>query len=81
MRAEDVAGLTPAQIAIKYSLPQVPTMMTDVLVPTGTKIQASVANNILHGTHDGGGGVQFQIQVPNGFKINPDWFSKARALQ
>jgi len=65
MRAEDIQGLTPQQIAAKFSLPQVPTMVTDVTVPAGVRLNVSVANgispnvgkNILTGDNFGGGGV------------------------
>lgn len=82
MRAEDIAGLSAQQIASKFSLPQVPNMMTDVAVPRGIKMQGSVANNILLGTNGGGGGVQFQIQsVPNDPIAFSQWFGNARALK
>ena len=79
MRAEDVAGLSAQQIAGKFSLPQVPNMRTDVTIPAGNKMQASVANNILLGTNGGGGGVQFQIQMPVR-DIPPNWFTNERAI-
>lgn len=88
MRAEDIAGLTPAQIASKFSLPQVPTMVTDVTVPAGTKLQVSSANGIspngakglLTGDNAGGGGVQFQIRIPKDEPVPANWFSNARPL-
>ena len=87
MRAEDIAGLTPQQIASKYSLPQVPTMICDVTIPAGTRLNASVANGIspgagrgiFTGDNVGGGGVQFQIQIPTK-NLNPSWFSNGRPL-
>jgi filamentous hemagglutinin len=79
MRAEDIAGLTPNQIAAKYSLPNVPTMVTNVTLPAGTDLRASVANNILLGKNGGGGGVQFEIVLPKE-KINANWFNTPRPL-
>lgn len=77
-RAEDVAGLTPLQIKDKFALSSVPTHITNVNVPAGTQIRASVANGIL-GTH--GGGVQFEILTrpvdPNVFR---GWFTNGRSL-
>jgi hypothetical protein len=80
MRADDVAGLTPSQIASKYSLPQIPDMITEVTIPAGTKMQVSVANNILKGTNGGGGGVQFQLQIPTR-DLPPEWFTNPRQLK
>lgn len=80
MRAEDVAGLTAEQIASKYSLPQIPTMMTDVNVPSGTRLSVSAANNILMGGNDGGGGVQFQILNRPTADVFSNWFTNARPL-
>ncbi|MDR2154138.1 MAG: hypothetical protein LBE78_03805 [Burkholderiaceae bacterium] len=88
MRAEDVAGLTPQQMASKFSLPQVPTEITDVTLPAGIRLDASVANGIspgaakgvFTGDNGGGGGVQFQIQMPDSQRVPNDWFSNSRAL-
>jgi hypothetical protein len=50
-----------------------------VTIPEGTKMQASVGNNILQWPH-GGGGVQFQITVSTGGEIPGTWFSNRREL-
>ena len=76
MRAEDVVGLSAEQIAKKFSLPQVPNMQTDVTIPSGINLQASVASNILKGANGGGGGVQFQVQAT----FDRSWFTNARKL-
>ena len=89
MRAEDVAGLSAQQIASKFSLPQVPTMITDVTVPAGTRLQVSAANGIspnstglMTGGNAGGGGVQFQIQsIPSNPAEFSKWFGNARTLK
>ena len=91
MRAEDIAGLTPQQIASKYSLPQVPTMVTDVTIPAGTKLKVSTANSIspnaskgsLTGDNIGGGGVQFQISRQASTAdadLFKTWFTNPRPL-
>jgi hypothetical protein len=66
---------------------QVPTMVADVKIPPRTTIQASAANGIspnktglMTGGNAGGGGVQFQIQVPTK-NLDPDWFKNARPLK
>jgi len=63
MRREAIHGLTPQQIASKYSLPHVPTMISDVSVPSGTRIRMGKV-----GTNFGGseGSTQYQLlqQIP-----------------
>lgn len=44
MKMEDIAGLTPAQIKDKYSLPSLPKFITDVEIPAGTKLRIGEAN-------------------------------------
>lgn len=89
MRAEDIQGLTPQQIASKFSLPEVPTMVADVNIPASVKLNVSAANNIspygaskgvFTGDNVGGGGVQFEIQIPRD-KLPSDWFANARPLK
>jgi len=89
MRAEDVQGLTPQQIASKFSLPQVPTMIADVTVPAGIKLEVSAANNIspnaakgiLTGDNIGGGGVQFRVLSRPEPEVFSNWFSNPRMLK
>ncbi|WP_322629316.1 hypothetical protein [Halothiobacillus sp.] len=82
MKAGDIASLTPSQIASKYTLPQTPDMITDVTIPSGAKMQVSVANNILKGADSGGGGVQYQIKsIPNNPIQFSKWFSNAGPLE
>ena len=75
----DIAGLTPEQIAAKFSLPAVPTQIGEVNIPAGTKLQASVANGILLGSNPGGGGVQFYIPMSKD-DLPKTWFGAARPL-
>ncbi len=76
MPAKDIEGLTPTEIALKYSLPSVPKKICDVVVPAGTRIEVSCANPILIGKPDGGGGVQYNLI--DGYHI--DWFINSRRL-
>ncbi len=61
--ASEIEGLTPEQIASKYALPQAPTHITDVTVPAGYQLQATIANDInifpkvSIGGNGGGGGI------------------------
>jgi len=93
VRAEDIAGLTKEQVASKFSLPQPPTMITDVTLPPRTWLNASVANGvspraaegIFTGDNVGGGGVQFQIDQQSMSRLRPgefeSWFSNERPIK
>jgi hypothetical protein len=63
MRREAINGLTPQQIASKYSLPNVPTMISDVNVPSGTRIRMGKVGANFGG---GEGSTQYQLlqQIP-----------------
>ena len=54
MRKSDIEGLTPAQIADKYALPQEPTHICDVIVDPDFHLQAGIANKV-EGWGNGGG--------------------------
>lgn len=79
MKASDIAGLTPEQIAAKFALPAVPTQIGTVTIPAGTKLQASVANGIMLGENPGGGGVQFYIPISRD-NLPKSWFGQIRML-
>ena len=80
-KAADVEGLSAQQIASKYALPQTPSMITDVTVPAGQSLRASVANDVQVkqgiGGNGGGGGVQFEVLG----EVQNSWFSNPRKLQ
>lgn len=59
MRKSDIEGLTPAQIADKYALPQEPTSICDVIVDSDFRLQAGIANKAEGWGR--GGGLQFDI--------------------
>ena len=40
-----------------------------------------MANNILKGKENGGGGVQFEIKIPSGMEANESWFAKPKVLK
>lgn len=86
MRADDIQGLTPEQIASKYALPQVPTHIADVTVPAGNTMRVSVANDVQIkqglGGNGGGGGVQFEVtSKPEKLSDFEKWFSNPRSLK
>ena len=58
MDASEIKGLSPQEIQNKFALPELPTQVSDVLVPSGTQVRIGVAGKV-----DGwgnGGGVQVQ---------------------
>ena len=61
MNADDIAGLTAAEIQDKFSIPgnSPPTHICEVTVPNGTELEISSANGILGHS---GGGVQYRIR-------------------
>ncbi|WP_429069259.1 DUF637 domain-containing protein [Aeromonas dhakensis] len=44
MKKEALEGLTPEQIKSKYALPELPTYMSEVNVPAGTKVRTGTVN-------------------------------------
>lgn len=58
MKAEDIAGLTPAQIQAKFALPHLPNQVTDVVLEAGSKIRTGVVNPLFG---HAGGGTQFDL--------------------
>ncbi len=75
MKADDIRDLSPQQIKDKFDLPELPTHITDIKPPRGTKIRTGSVNP---GNFGGaGGGKQFQLKS----KIPDDAFTNPRALQ
>ncbi|MFC6335078.1 hypothetical protein ACFP56_20800, partial [Paenibacillus septentrionalis] len=58
MKADDIRGLTPSQIQVKFALPTTPKFIVDVELDAGTRIRAGTANP-LFGLQ--GGGQQFDL--------------------
>ncbi len=58
MKREAIEGLTATQIQAKYALPELPTFMSEVLVPAGTRIRTGVVNPIFGGT---GNATQYEL--------------------
>ena len=88
MAESEIRGLTPAQIASKFALPQTPTHIVDVKVPKGQRLRMTVANDInifpdkSIGGNGGGGGVQIQLLTkPKDPEYFKNWFSNERALK
>ncbi len=66
MKASDIQGLSPQQIADKYALPEVPTAITSITPPAGTRIRTGEVNPNFGGA---GGGAQFQLLD----RVNDGW--------
>jgi hypothetical protein len=74
MRADDIEGLTPAQIRDKFALPDLPTMVSEVHVPIGTKVRVGkVAPQPGWGQ---GGAMQYELLE----RIPEDCFKNTREL-
>lgn len=70
MKAEDIEGLTPAQIQDKFALPSTPKYVADVNLDAGTHLRTGVVNP-LEGWGNGGG-IQFDLMGQRtGEFVNP----------
>lgn len=58
MKREAIAGLTPPQIKSKFALPELPTYMSEVSVPAGTRIRTGVVNPVFGGL---GNATQYEL--------------------
>lgn len=59
MKADDIKGLTPAQIQDKFALPHLPEYVGEVTLPKGTNLRMGEVNPLFG--HKGGG-VQFGLK-------------------
>ena len=59
MRSHEIEGLTPQQIKDKFALPEIPTLISDVHAPAGTRIRlGTVAPQPGWGS---GGAIQYEL--------------------
>ena len=58
MKLEAIEGLTPQQIQSKYALPEVPTFMSEVHVPAGTRVRIGKVNPVFDGI---GNATQYEL--------------------
>ena len=75
MRADEIKGLSPAQIRDKFALPDLPTHISDVHVPAGTRIRVGTV-----GAQNGwgaGGGTQYELLQ----RLSEDAFRNMRRLE
>ena len=74
MRSSDIEGLTGAQIAQKFNIPEVPTMISRADIPSGTKIRTGVVGpNAFGGSQ---GAIQYELRMPNDSFVPSEWFTK-----
>jgi hypothetical protein len=62
MRSNTIEGMSGNEIAKKFSLPEVPTHVTDVFVPKGTVIERGAANKAIF---EGNSMVTYQYRIPD----------------
>lgn len=74
MKATDIEGLTGPQISIKFNIPEVPTMLSKVEIPAGTKIRSGTVGPNTFGNSKGA--VQFEIRMANDEFVPSGWFTK-----
>lgn len=75
MRKKDIEGLTALQIKEKFALPDVPTNISEIYVPAGTRVRVGIAAPQKGwGT---GGGTQYELID----KIPPASFRNTRKLK
>ena len=70
--------LTATEIAVKFNIPDIPTRMSKVEVPSGVDIRASFVGPNKYGTSEGA--VQFEIMMPDGKDLDGAWFELLKDL-
>ncbi len=73
MKAEDVEGLTLAQIKSQYALPNMPVYISEVHVPSGTRWREGVVNPIFEGE---GNATQYEVISER----IPDWYTNTMVI-
>lgn len=73
MRKESIQDMTPEQIAKKYSLPTIPTLISDVKIPAGTRIRMGKAAANFGGNE---GATQYQLLQ----RLSTDAFTNPRPM-
>ena len=77
MKEEAVRGLSASQLRAKYQIPDLPTHISDVHVPAGTKMHRGRVNEILGDQGIlGSGAVQYNLQE----RLPVDFFTNTRLL-
>ncbi len=74
MRASEIEGLSAQEIKDKFSIPELPTHISDVNVPAGTNIRVGVAAKV-EGWGKGGG---TQVEVLD--RVQDDWITNTSKI-
>lgn len=77
MRQKDIEGLTARQIKDKFALPEIPTYISDVYVPAGTKITVGKVAPVKGWGN--GGGIQYEMMMKN--RLPGEAFKNMRKLR
>jgi hypothetical protein len=78
MRESDIQGLTAAQIAAKFNIPEVPTMLSRASIPSGVRMRTGIVGPNAFGSSSGA--IQFEIMMPNKEFVPAEWFTKIRNI-
>lgn len=70
MPESEISGLTPQQIQDKFALPQIPTQITEVNVPSGTIVRIGEAGDVPGWGRGGGIQIQLMDRIPIGSYVN-----------
>ena len=76
MRAEDLKKLSPKQIQERFQIPSLPTQISKVKVPKGTRVRIGAVQPGRNGR--GGDVIQFEIREKN---LDIKWYSETEGLQ
>jgi hypothetical protein len=74
MREVDIKDLSGKQIAEKFNIKDIPTMISRVDVPAGTTIRIGSVGRNSFGTAEGA--IQYEIRMPNDDFVPAEWFTK-----
>jgi hypothetical protein len=77
MEKASLEGLSAEAIAKKFSLPSVPTHITDVKIPSGVRLRKGVPAHVMLGKGDASVAKQIEIVDP----LQPSWFTNAMPLE
>lgn len=77
VKRDGISGLTPTEIQSKYALPTAPTHISDVVVPTGTKMEFGTVNPGFPGVPAWGQARQYRLLD----QLDPSAFQNMRQLR
>jgi hypothetical protein len=72
-----IEGLSPAQIAEKFSLDKIPNKIIDIIIPAGTRLRKGTPAKVMLGKESREAPRQWEIVD----KAKPEWFKNFRLLK